>query len=161
MVLRAGNVLICGMEHENEHINLDQPPSERARLAREELFGDDFTTTEAAYILGFEDKATVLRYARHGLLTGYQLGREWRFPKASLQEFKARLMADGLQVARERKDRRVRHHGGGLHPVHCAEEGNNAVSDEAFRSHMRRRFKFESDTTDSVKRLSQGSESDD
>jgi excisionase family DNA binding protein len=70
------------------------PPSERARLVREELFGQDFTTSEAAYILGFEDNATVLKYRRDGLLPGYQIGREYRFPKSSLEQFRRHLLKE-------------------------------------------------------------------
>lgn len=99
---------------ESEQDQGPTPPSERARQAREELFGQDYTTVEAAYILGFDDTATVLKYRRDGLLPGYQIGREYRFPKSTLEQFRQHLLQEQEQEARktiiEREaERRYRH----------------------------------------------------
>jgi excisionase family DNA binding protein len=103
------------MAEEGPDFSPDEAPSERARQLREELFGEDFTTAEAAYILGFEDKATVLRYAREGRLRGYQLGREWRFPKSSLVAFKDELLAQPW--AGRRHAEHATHSGHAGHPT--------------------------------------------
>jgi len=86
---------------ESEQDQGPTPPSERARQAREELFGQDFTTVEAAYILGLDDAATVLKYRRDGLLPGYQIGRKYFFPKGSLEQFRQHLLNEQVQEARK------------------------------------------------------------
>lgn len=84
-----------------------EPPSERALRARDAIFGEDFTTVEAAFILGFDDPGTVLRYRSEGKLPGYRLGREYRFTRQSLERFREQLLREEeensrrIQVERE------------------------------------------------------------
>ncbi|HCG03214.1 MAG TPA: hypothetical protein DEV93_22080 [Chloroflexi bacterium] len=67
--------------------------SPTARSLKRELFGSDLTADDVSYILDL-DRATILRYLREGRVVGYQVGREWRIPGASLKDYKSQMMAE-------------------------------------------------------------------
>lgn len=69
-----------------------------ARQLKEQVFAEDLTADEAAYVLDF-DRATVLRYLREHLLVGYQLGREWRIPVEEIRNFRERMLFESRREA--------------------------------------------------------------
>lgn len=73
--------------------------SPEARRLKKELFGEELTADDVAYILGL-DRTTVLRYLRDGELTGYQIGREWRIERDEIRDYKGRLRREARKATR-------------------------------------------------------------
>lgn len=113
---------------------ISEAPTPRAKVLREEIFGEALTLEEAAYVLGL-DRTTVAKYLRENLIAGFQIGREWLIPEEELRAYVQRIIVQRRQEA-----------GRPLEGTETRGERNRCALEETVRSQLGRVITGSEDT---------------